>query len=61
MGIIFAPGHRAVAGELARVCEPGGRLGFSAWRKDAGFTPVTRRFSLPATFSWTRLREQRYE
>jgi SAM-dependent methyltransferase len=47
MGIIFAPDHRAVADELARVCEPGGRLGFSAWRKDAGFTPVTRRYSPP--------------
>ena len=47
MRIIFAPDNRAVADELARVCEPGGRLGFSAWRKDAGFTPVTRRYSPP--------------
>jgi ubiquinone/menaquinone biosynthesis C-methylase UbiE len=54
MRIIFAPDHRAVADELARVCEPGGRRlrtrrapAFSAWRKDAGFTPVTRRYSPP--------------
>jgi SAM-dependent methyltransferase len=47
MGLIFAPDHRAVARELARVCEPGGRIGFSAWRKGAGFMPVTRRYSPP--------------
>jgi SAM-dependent methyltransferase len=47
MGIIFAPDHRAVARELVRVCEPGGRIGFSAWREDAGFMPLTRRYSPP--------------
>ena len=47
MGIIFAPDHRAVAHELARVCEPGGRIGFSAWREGAGFMPLTRRYSPP--------------
>jgi ubiquinone/menaquinone biosynthesis C-methylase UbiE len=31
VGMIFAPDHEAVAGELARVTRPGGRLGFSAW------------------------------
>src|SRR5712691_5185566 len=36
MGIIFAPDHPAVAHELARVCEPGGRIGFSAWHRGAG-------------------------
>jgi SAM-dependent methyltransferase len=31
-GLIFAPDHRAVAGQLARVCQPGGHIGFTAWR-----------------------------
>src|SRR5947208_948958 len=30
MGVIFAPDHEAVAGELARVTKPGGRVGFTA-------------------------------
>jgi SAM-dependent methyltransferase len=47
MGMIFAPDHRAVAREIARVCRPGGRLGFTAWRPDVGFGVVTRRFQPP--------------
>ncbi len=47
MDLIFAPDHAAVAAELARVCGPGGRIGFSAWRKGGGFQPVTRRYSSP--------------
>jgi SAM-dependent methyltransferase len=47
MGLIFAPEHRAVACELARVCRPGGRIGFSAWREGAGFGPVTGRYAPP--------------
>jgi SAM-dependent methyltransferase len=31
-GAVLAPDHRAVAGELARVCAKGGRLGLTAWR-----------------------------
>jgi SAM-dependent methyltransferase len=31
VGMIFGPDHDAVAGELARVTRPGGRLAFSAW------------------------------
>jgi SAM-dependent methyltransferase len=31
VGAIFAPDHKAVARELARVCRPGGRLGLTAW------------------------------
>jgi len=36
VGVIFAPDHARVAAELARVCRPGGRLGFTAWRKSSG-------------------------
>ena len=36
VGVIFAPDHARVAAELARVCRPGGRLGFTAWRADSG-------------------------
>jgi SAM-dependent methyltransferase len=35
-GVMFAPDHGAVAGELARVARPGGRLGLACWRPDAG-------------------------
>jgi len=45
MGLIFAPDHAAVARELARVCRPGGRMGFSAWHKDSCFRPVTQKYS----------------
>ena len=33
-GAIFAPDHRRTAGELSRVCRPGGRLALSAWPQD---------------------------
>jgi SAM-dependent methyltransferase len=36
VGAIFAPVHSKVASELARVTRPGGRLGITAWRPDAG-------------------------
>jgi SAM-dependent methyltransferase len=36
VGVIFAPDHARVAGELARVCKPGGRMGITAWRRDSG-------------------------
>src|SRR6266511_1233786 len=38
MGMIFAPDHAAVAREAARVCLSGGRLGFTAWKPDTGFS-----------------------
>jgi ubiquinone/menaquinone biosynthesis C-methylase UbiE len=47
MGLIFAPVHEAVAGELARVCEPGGRIAFSAWREGACFFALCKRYSPP--------------
>jgi SAM-dependent methyltransferase len=47
MGLIFAPDHAAVACELARVCEPGGSVAFSAWREGAGFFSVCARYSPP--------------
>lgn len=31
LGAIFAPDHKAVAAELARVCRPGGRLALTCW------------------------------
>lgn len=30
-GVMFAPDHRRAAGELVRVCRPGGRIGVAAW------------------------------
>jgi SAM-dependent methyltransferase len=35
-GAMFAPDHEAVARELARVCEPGGRLGMLTWHPTKG-------------------------
>jgi ubiquinone/menaquinone biosynthesis C-methylase UbiE len=36
IGVMFAPFHRAAAGELLRVTRPGGRLGVASWTP-AGF------------------------
>ncbi len=36
VGMIFAPRQQVAAGELARVCAPGGRIAISAWRPDGG-------------------------
>jgi len=35
-GVMFAPDHRAVARELARVTAPGGQLAITAWTPDGG-------------------------
>jgi ubiquinone/menaquinone biosynthesis C-methylase UbiE len=47
MGMIFEPDHAAAASEVARVLRPGGRLGFTAWRPDAAFFPITRKYRPP--------------
>ncbi len=47
MGLVFAPDHEAVARELARVCRPGGRIGFSAWRPDEEFDGALAEFYPP--------------
>lgn len=36
VGTMFAPDHRAVASELARVTKPGGRLGLANWTLEGG-------------------------
>jgi ubiquinone/menaquinone biosynthesis C-methylase UbiE len=30
-GVMFAPEHRQAAGEMMRVCRPGGRIGLASW------------------------------
>lgn len=62
VGTMFAPDHRAVAHELARVCRPGGKIGLTAWRPDGGvgdFFEVSAQFRDPqpkydASFEWGR-------
>jgi SAM-dependent methyltransferase len=44
-GLIFAPDHANVAGELARVARPGGRLGFTAWKPNPKLSELYRRFT----------------
>ena len=45
VGVIFAPDHARVASQLARVCRPGGRLGFTAWRGASGVGDIFRTMS----------------
>lgn len=44
-GLIFAPDHANVASELARVCCPGARLGFTAWKPNRKLGELYRRFT----------------
>ncbi|MFC6705349.1 class I SAM-dependent methyltransferase [Flexivirga alba] len=34
IGVMFAPHHQQAAGEMARVCRPGGRIGVLSWTPD---------------------------
>jgi ubiquinone/menaquinone biosynthesis C-methylase UbiE len=43
--VIFAPNPEAAAGELARVCRPGGRLGVTAWRPEDAPHAIYQRFA----------------
>jgi SAM-dependent methyltransferase len=42
---IWAPDHANVAAELARVVNPGGRLGFTAWKPNPKLGELYRRFT----------------
>ena len=57
-GIIFAPNQEAAAGELARVCRPGGRVGLTCWRPEDGPHAVYQKFveneSYAVADSWGR-------
>jgi SAM-dependent methyltransferase len=44
-GFITAADHANVAGELARVARPGGRLGFTAWKPNPKLGELYRRFT----------------
>lgn len=44
-GLIFASDHAAVAEEVARVTEPGGRLGFTAWKANPRLGELYRGFT----------------
>ena len=39
-GVMFAPDHEAIAGELARVTKPGGRLALACWQPNTGMHDV---------------------
>ena len=39
-GVMFAPDHRAVATELARVTKPGGRIALVCWTPESGLAQV---------------------
>lgn len=60
MGMIFSPDQDALAGELVRICRPGGRLGFTAWKPETGFAPVADLYRPPPDpaagdpFDWSR-------
>jgi SAM-dependent methyltransferase len=62
--VIFAPNPEAAAGELARVCRPGGKLGLTSWRPEDGPHAIYQRFvqgdSYTAADEWgkkSRVRE----
>jgi SAM-dependent methyltransferase len=46
-GVIFAPDADAAAGELARVCRSGGRLGLTSWEPNEGIDALYAPYSPP--------------
>lgn len=52
VGAMFAPDHRAAAGELARVCRPGGRLGTITWTPDGSIGRFFEVFGGSPAISW---------
>lgn len=44
-GVMFAPDHRRVSAELARVCRPGGRIALASWTPDGFIGETFRIFS----------------
>lgn len=61
-GVMFATRPEAVAGELARVCRPGGRISLTVWRSDSSiakmfgvlrpFLPAATQATPPSPFAW---------
>jgi 2-polyprenyl-3-methyl-5-hydroxy-6-metoxy-1,4-benzoquinol methylase len=47
VGVMFAPDHEAVAGELARVTRPGGRIALASWTPTGG---LARMFKVMAPY-----------
>lgn len=56
-GLIFAPDQDSVAGELARVTRPGGRLGLTAWHEKPVLDEIYARFGRTSSidsYLWSR-------
>jgi SAM-dependent methyltransferase len=56
-GVIFAPDQEVVAGELARVTRPGGRLGLTAWLPKPELDEIYKRFGRTSSidsYMWSR-------
>ena len=45
VGVMFAPDQRKAAGELIRVCRPGGRIGLASWTPDSFAAEMPRVFA----------------
>ena len=45
VGVMFAPDQEKAAGELLRVCRPGGRLGLASWTPDSFAAEMPRVFA----------------
>jgi len=51
-GIMFAPDHEAVAGELARVTKPGGRIALANWTPTGGLATYQPAPPPSSPFAW---------